>query len=276
MHFDVDIYLLVISATALTSRLQGLSHPNAVVFDEVYYGQFVNLYVNGVFFFDDSGPPLGHMLLALGEYTSNVPVWHMRVIPAVAGSLVIPLAYLILLELGYSHMTACLAAVLLLLDNALLTQSRFMLMESMLICFSFLAIVAFLKFRNTQKTRPFSRAWWAWLLLCGMAMSAAVGIKYVGLFTCFLLMIFGATETWGIIGDRSLSNLRITCHILAQLLGMVVWPAVLYLSMFCLHFNLLWHAGPHDHMMTSAFQASLEVHIANHVFCFFHLVSPKD
>uniref|UniRef100_A0A8C4N8Q2 ArnT-like N-terminal domain-containing protein n=1 Tax=Eptatretus burgeri TaxID=7764 RepID=A0A8C4N8Q2_EPTBU len=210
------------------------------------------------------------------EYTSNVPVWHMRVIPAVAGSLVIPLAYLILLELGYSHMTACLAAVLLLLDNALLTQSRFMLMESMLICFSFLAIVAFLKFRNTQKTRPFSRAWWAWLLLCGMAMSAAVGIKYVGLFTCFLLMIFGATETWGIIGDRSLSNLRITCHILAQLLGMVVWPAVLYLSMFCLHFNLLWHAGPHDHMMTSAFQASLEVHIANHVFCFFHLVSPKD
>jgi len=35
-------------------------------FDEVYYGQFVSLYMKRIFFVDDSGPPLGHMLLALG------------------------------------------------------------------------------------------------------------------------------------------------------------------------------------------------------------------
>ena len=35
-------------------------------FDEVYYGQFVSLYMKRVFFIDDSGPPLGHMILALG------------------------------------------------------------------------------------------------------------------------------------------------------------------------------------------------------------------
>jgi len=35
-------------------------------FDEVYYGQFVSLYMKRIFFVDDSGPPFGHMLLALG------------------------------------------------------------------------------------------------------------------------------------------------------------------------------------------------------------------
>ena len=35
-------------------------------FDEVYYGQFVSLYMKRVFFVDESGPPLGHMILAFG------------------------------------------------------------------------------------------------------------------------------------------------------------------------------------------------------------------
>ena len=35
-------------------------------FDEVYYGQFVSLYMKQVFFVDESGPPFGHMILALG------------------------------------------------------------------------------------------------------------------------------------------------------------------------------------------------------------------
>lgn len=32
----------------------------------MYYGQFVSLYAKRIFFVDDSGPPLGHALLALG------------------------------------------------------------------------------------------------------------------------------------------------------------------------------------------------------------------
>ena len=44
-------------------------------FDEVYYGQYISLYMKRVFFVDGSGPPLGHMLLALGGRSlSNVEV----------------------------------------------------------------------------------------------------------------------------------------------------------------------------------------------------------
>lgn len=42
-------------------------------FDEVYYGQFVSLYMKRVFFIDDSGPPLGHMILALGGQSPCQP-----------------------------------------------------------------------------------------------------------------------------------------------------------------------------------------------------------
>lgn len=40
-------------------------------FDEVYYGQFLSLYMKRIFFVDDSGPPFGHMLLAFGGRDST-------------------------------------------------------------------------------------------------------------------------------------------------------------------------------------------------------------
>uniref|UniRef100_A0A674NUV4 ArnT-like N-terminal domain-containing protein n=1 Tax=Takifugu rubripes TaxID=31033 RepID=A0A674NUV4_TAKRU len=65
---QVDVVLVLVTVVALWTRLSQLSYPNAVVFDEVYYGQFVSLYMKQVFFIDDSGPPLGHMILSLGAY----------------------------------------------------------------------------------------------------------------------------------------------------------------------------------------------------------------
>uniref|UniRef100_A0A8C2JI27 Protein O-mannosyl-transferase 1 n=1 Tax=Cyprinus carpio TaxID=7962 RepID=A0A8C2JI27_CYPCA len=123
VRVEINLLLLAVTGLALVTRLYGIHFPRAVVFDEVYYGQFLSLYMKQVFFIDESGPPFGHMVLALGaylggfdgnfvwnrigaEYTSNVPVWSLRVIPALAGSFCIPLAYLLVVELGYSHFSA--------------------------------------------------------------------------------------------------------------------------------------------------------------------------
>ncbi|XP_037014427.2 protein O-mannosyl-transferase 1 isoform X2 [Artibeus jamaicensis] len=175
-----------------------------------------------VFFFDGSGPPLGHMLLALGgylggfdgnfvwnrigaEYSSNVPVGSLRLLPALAGALAVPMAYQIMGELGFSHCAAVGAALLVLIENALVTQSRLMLLESVLIFFNLLAVLSYLKF-NSQKHRPFSPSWWLWLMLTGVACSCAVGIKYMGVFTYLLVLGVAAVHTWHLIGDQDLSN----------------------------------------------------------------------
>lgn len=51
------------------------------------------------------------------EYTSNVPVWSLRLLPALAGALSIPMAYQIVSELHFSHSAAMGAALLMLMGK---------------------------------------------------------------------------------------------------------------------------------------------------------------
>uniref|UniRef100_A0A3P8YGE7 Protein O-mannosyl-transferase 1 n=1 Tax=Esox lucius TaxID=8010 RepID=A0A3P8YGE7_ESOLU len=244
---EINLVLVVLTALGVFSRLYGIHFPKAVVFDEVYYGQFVSLYMKRVFFIDESGPPLGHMILAFGayiggfdgnfiwnrigaEYSSNVPVWSLRLIPALAGSLSVPLCYILVVELGYSHLTALGATLLFLMENSLIVQSRFMLLESVLIFFLLLAFSVF-----------------HYPMLC-----SCPRVKYMGLFTYLLLLGLAAVHMWQLIGDRALSN------VLTRFLALVVLPLLLYLGFFYVHLTLLYRSGPHDQMMSSAFQASLE------------------
>lgn len=99
-------------------------------FDELHYGRYVSLYTKGVFFFD-AHPPLGKQLLYLAgwaagydgnftfdrigsPYTANVPVKALRLVPAVAGSLIVSVTYQLMLELSCYQWTAILAALLVL------------------------------------------------------------------------------------------------------------------------------------------------------------------
>ncbi|XP_027946325.1 protein O-mannosyl-transferase 1 isoform X2 [Eumetopias jubatus] len=272
---DINLNVVVLTAVALLSRLWQLAYPRAVVFDEVYYGQYISFYMKRIFFLDGSGPPFGHMLLALGgylggfdgnflwnrigaEYSSNVPVWSLRLLPALTGALLVPMAYQILLELGFSHCAATGAALLMLIENALITQSRLMLLESVLIFFNLLAVLSYLKFSNSQKQRPFSLSWWFWLTLTGVACSCAVGVKYVGVCTYLLVLTIAGVHAWHLIGDRTLSHVRVLCHLLARAAALLVIPALMYLLFFYVHLILVYRSGPHDQIMSSAFQASLE------------------
>ncbi|KAK2120491.1 Protein O-mannosyl-transferase 1 [Saguinus oedipus] len=114
---DINLHLVALTGMGLLSRLWQLTYPRAVVFDEVYYGQYISFYMKRIFFLDDSGPPFGHMVLALGEYSSNVPVWSLRLLPALAGALSVPMAYQIVLELHFSHCAAMGAALLMLIGK---------------------------------------------------------------------------------------------------------------------------------------------------------------
>lgn len=272
---EINLILVALTAVGLLSRLWNLSYPQAVVFDEVYYGQFISMYMKRIFFLDDSGPPLGHMLLALGgylggfdgnfmwnrigaEYTSNVPVWALRLLPAVLGGLCVPLAYQIVVELGFSTLAGLIAAILVLFENALITQSRLILLEPVLIFFILLAFMSYLKFQSYQQISPFSMSWWFWLVMTGVSCSFAVGVKYMGFFTYLLMLGIAGVHSWQLIGDHKLSNMSVVFHLGARCLALLLLPAVFYLGTFYIHLSILTHSGPHDHIMSSAFQASLE------------------
>lgn len=85
-------------------------------------------------FFFDSHPPLGKQLISAAAYlagfdgqfkfdrigspyTDVVPLFALRLVPALCGGLLIPTAYHFILELGLKQWTATLAGILLLLGN---------------------------------------------------------------------------------------------------------------------------------------------------------------
>ncbi|XP_071165426.1 protein O-mannosyl-transferase 1-like isoform X2 [Mytilus edulis] len=263
--------MLVILSVA--TRLWRLGFPRAVVFDELHFAKYASLYLQRIFFFD-SHPPLGKMLLALAggysgfegdinfdrigaEFSPQFPVYQLRLPPAVMGSLVVPLIYQICVELKMSRWSALLAGMFVLLDNALLVQSRFMLMEGMLLFFMCLTIYSFLKFRSLTH-REFSVPWFFWLFLTGISFTCTLSVKYVGVFTAIVVLLLSAKDFWFMLADNYRSDFNLIKHLIARLTFLIGVPVTFYILMFYIHLSILIKAGPHDNIMTSAFQASLE------------------
>ena len=57
---------------------------------------------------------------------------------------------------------------------------------------------------------------------------------------------------------------------MARVFALILVPSLVYLFVFYLHLWILNNTGPHDDLMTSAFQASLQVS-SSHVSCIFVL-----
>ncbi|XP_078686158.1 protein O-mannosyl-transferase 1-like [Branchiostoma floridae x Branchiostoma belcheri] len=270
---EINIPLVLLTVVAMATRMWRLEYPNSVVFDEMHFGRFASMYIRRTFFFDVH-PPLGKLIIAFGaylgdfsgnftwerigaDYPSAVPVWYLRLFPALFGSLLVPLTYQTTVELGYNHWTATLAGGMVLFENSLVTQSRFLLIDSFLLFFILATLLCLLKFWRLKHS-PFSPSWWAWLAGTGAMLACACSVKYVGVFTVLLVggMIFH--ELWTLIGDKRLTVHDLTSHFLARAGLLAVLPVLLYLLLFNLHLELANRSGPHDEMMTSAFQATLE------------------
>lgn len=119
-------------------RLQQFEHENVsshafcfTSFDEVHFGKFASYYLRREYYFDVH-PPLAKMLFGLAgwfvgydghfdfenigdSYTENhVPYVGLRALPAILGSLTVPIVYAIMKETGHSTIIAAFSALLIL------------------------------------------------------------------------------------------------------------------------------------------------------------------
>lgn len=273
IHTKVNVLFVGLTFLTSVTRLWLLEEPRGVVFDEIHFGLFTGLYQQGTFFFDVH-PPLGKLLLALmgylagydgsfdfssigTEYPCHFPIWYLRVLPAICGSLLCPLSYLILSELGFSQYAALLAGFLVLTDNALLVQSRFILIDSFLLCSLLCLIFSLLKFCKNLK-RPFNCQWVIWTLCLSVAITASLSIKYSGLFTLFTVSCVLLYYFWKLLTNRNIPLMKAVFHLLVYFTLLVLLPIFLYCAIFYTHLSILTKSGPHDERMSSQFQASLE------------------
>ncbi len=246
--------IFVLTVVAILTRCWGLFTPAVVVFDEVYFKVYGGNYLSGSYYFDPH-PPLGKLLLGGWAWithqdpailTGADPAVMLRVLPAIAGALIIPVFFIFLRTLGASRRVATLGAALLLLDNALLVESRFILIDSMLILFGLAAVTCFLAARQRTGRLRFSLVA-ASALLAGLAAST----KWTGL------------TALGLIGLIWLSDqIRRPHHImwrarLLEITALVLIPIFTYMTIFWIHFGLLHHSGQGDAFMSTRFQSTL-------------------
>ncbi|ALC44725.1 rt [Drosophila busckii] len=272
----IDLLSWTLFLVAFLTRFYKLATPSHVVFDELHYGKYIAHYMRNIFFFDQH-PPLGKQMIAglvgftgsggnytftrIGEsYAANVPVFWLRFVPALSGSLLAPAVYKLLLAARLQRWAAALGGLLVVLDNALLTQSRFVLMESMLLLASTVGIACLLHF---QRCSLGSLRWLSTGVTAALSLACAGCIKYVGFLALVLAGYLLSRHLWQLLYDASLSNRQLWLHALSRLLIFVGIPVVVYLGVFYIHLRTLHRAGPHDSIMTSAFQASLDGGLAS-------------
>jgi dolichyl-phosphate-mannose--protein O-mannosyl transferase len=258
--------LLAVSIVAVTSvftRLIFFGMPAEVVFDETYFLKFIGYYWNGSYFFDVH-PPFAKLLFVLFAYLTGVTpsadigsigttidpsLVLFRLVPLVVGILLPVVIYYICRNLNISRTTSVVAGLFVCLENTLIIQSRFVLIDIILITAGFSSILFYLIYKNSRHSPIVSR-----LFLYASALSFAfcVSTKWTGL---FFIVPIAAFEIWDLMQNKFKKKAlwQPALHTLVYFLI----SCTVYVSLFFIHFSLLPHSGPGDAFMTRRFQHTL-------------------
>jgi dolichyl-phosphate-mannose-protein mannosyltransferase len=180
-------------------RLWRFQHPNQIVFDEVYFGNFTNDYVNRRYFFDIH-PPLAKLLIfaitttagytgditfsPLGAYY-NLDFYVMfRLVPIVFSSFVPVFLYFSLRVSMFSRLSSLVPSLLILFDLSTVIEGRLIITDGILQFFTVLSICLCC---YLVRFRPYSRTWYCSLILTSVFLSCAISCKYTAFSLCFFV-----------------------------------------------------------------------------------------
>ncbi|HZZ99549.1 MAG TPA: phospholipid carrier-dependent glycosyltransferase [Candidatus Paceibacterota bacterium] len=248
------LLIIILLAVSFGTHFAFFGHPNQTVFDEVYFGKFASAYYTHEYYFDIH-PPLGKLIIAgfgklfnfqpeysfaqIGQPFPDHKYLALRFLPTLAGALLALIVFYLALELGFSDWSAFGAGILVALDNALLTQSRLILLDPFLLLFGFSGLLCYFKYRNRDR-----KIWF--LLGAGVLFGLAASIKWTGL---AFLGLAGLLE----LIDWFRTRQWFLKWLLKMFLLLVVVPFVVYFSVFAIHFSLLYKPGDGDAFMSPNF-----------------------
>lgn len=123
-------------------------------------------------------------------------------------------------------------------------------MESMLLTFSVLGLLFLLKFQESSSI--FSRLKYS--VLSASFFTFAFSVKFAGFYSSTLGFLIGCRHLWKQLSDKTISDFQMAFYVLYRLIVFTTIPLCIYIGLFYVHFTVLNKAGPHDSIMTSAFQ----------------------
>lgn len=265
---------IVMSTLALFTRFYYIWYPREVVFDEVHFGKFASYYLERTYFFD-LHPPFAKLLIAfvgwlvgfngkfkfenIGDsYVENsIPYIPLRAFSAILGTLTVTLMFEILKECNYSVWTCILGSAIVAFDNAHVAETRLILLDATLVISIAASLYCYVRFAKTRK-QPFSVEWYKWLALTGLSLSCVISTKYVGVLTFFSVGVAVAFDLWNLFDYKTGLTIReFMRHFYARFCLLILFPFVIYLGWFYVHFEILSKSGPGDAFMSTEFQETL-------------------
>jgi dolichyl-phosphate-mannose-protein mannosyltransferase len=252
------VFIFIIILASLLTHFLFFGHPNETVFDEVHFGKFISGYFTHEYFFDIH-PPLGKLLISgmgylagfrpgfsfaeIGQkFPDNIYLW-LRLLPTLAGVLLPLVIFFLVLRLRLSRIAAFSAAMLVVFENAILVQSRFILLDSFLLLFGFSALLAYFKYAQENKT--------PYLFLSGALAALSLSVKWTGATFLIIIIILEAIRC------RFYLRSHLKATLVKIILPLIVLPFIAYFSIFAIHLGLLTKSGPGDAFMSLGFQKTL-------------------
>jgi dolichyl-phosphate-mannose-protein mannosyltransferase len=243
------LILLILSAFV---HLVGLSHPRSVVFDEVHFGSFSSAYCCNHEYFFDPHPPHAKLIIAgtarllgftggvdfknIGGPFGEISPVPMRLAPALAGTLLPLIIFVLLRQLGASRAAAFFGGLLLVFDNSLTIHTRVISLDGVLLVATFGALSLYLASEKAST----SRQWMLFSFFAGCAAGLAVGTKFTGLLVVGLIGLCMLVRMWP-------GKNRLTFGpVLKQASLLLAGTMLVYVAGWALHFSLLSKPGPGD------------------------------
>ena len=207
-------------------------------------------------------------------YPPELNYTFMRLFNSVFGAVCVPLAYFTAKELNFRRQTVWLVTMMVLFENSYTTISRFILLDAMLLCFTFTTVFCWSKFHRLQHD-PFAPMWGLWLMLLGVSIGCVTSVKWVGFFVTALVGLYTIEDLWNKFGDVKMpkvcllprrqpgercantAQMELFTHLAFRIFSLILIPFAVYLFCFYLHFLILENSGPGDAQMSSLFQANL-------------------
>lgn len=93
------------------------------------------------------------------------------------------------------------------IDVGWLCISRFILLDSMLLFFTFTTTLGLVKFHN-QRHDAFGDDWWIWLIFTGWSIGCVCSVKWVGMFAMAMVGVYTVEDLWEKFGDLSMPLVR--------------------------------------------------------------------
>ena len=146
--------LVLLGAVALAAalfRFPGLGYPGEEYFDEVYHAKTALQYLRGEPPTEWVHPPTAKLLIGLGVALFGYEPWAWRLAPALAGTLLAPVFFLLARRALATERAAFLATLLLLLDGVYLVQSRVAMTNVFAVLFQQLAALLLLRAATAER-----------------------------------------------------------------------------------------------------------------------------